>query len=105
MKILFPPLSEAFTFDNRVVEVTKCRVLFNLWQGNPITNTFGGKPLIGVNGKPMFAELAIMHLFLEDGWDARWLESYGRGQRNIVCLAEWTIQRSIIEKAKTAVKG
>ena len=37
----------------------------------------------------MFAEPAIMHLFLKDGWEARWLESYGRGQRNIVCLAEW----------------
>lgn len=88
-RLLSSTLSETFVLKDREIQIPKCKTSFNLWQGNPITNTFGGKPLIDVNGKPMFAELAIMHLFLEDGWDARWLESYGRGQRNIVCLAEW----------------
>lgn len=84
--VLSPTLSEPFFIN---VEIPKCKITFDLWQGTPIANTFGGKPLIDVGGKPMFAELAIMHMFLQDGWEARWLESYGRGQRNIVCLSEW----------------
>lgn len=81
---LLPVHNETFVL--REVEIPTYNITFNLWGGEPIINTFGGKPLIHVGGKPMFAELAVTHLFLEDGWEARWLESYGRGQRNIVCL-------------------
>lgn len=50
---------------------------FEQWRGLPITNTFGGKPLIDFDGVPMFAELAIMKLFETSGWHARWIETYG----------------------------
>ena len=89
MNIQFPPLWEYFPIDSTTLPIAKCRVSFDPWLGVPLTHTFGGKPLIDVGGKPMFAELAIMHLFIANGWEARWLESYARGQRNIVCLSEW----------------
>lgn len=41
-----------------------------------------------MDGKPMFAELAIMHLFLKSGWQARWIETYAR-MKNPFYLSEW----------------
>lgn len=86
---LSPTLSTPFVVGDLTIEIPRCRILLDRWQGETIKHTFGNKPLIDVGGKPMFAELAIMQLFLDDGWEARWLESYAHGQRNIVVLQEW----------------
>lgn len=48
-----------------------------------------GKPLLNVRGKPAFAEVAIMELFINDGWEARWIETYGRGNLNPFFLKGW----------------
>ncbi len=47
----------------------------------PITtgvHTFGGKDLVLVDGRAQFAEVAILRLFEEAGWEGRWVETYGR---------------------------
>jgi hypothetical protein len=53
------------------------RPTFQLWQGDAIGNTFGGKPLIDTGGVAEFAELAILRTFERGGWNGRWLETYG----------------------------
>jgi hypothetical protein len=50
---------------------------FQAWTGESISNTFGGKPLLNVNGTPVFAELAILDLFIKSKWSGRWVETYG----------------------------
>ena len=37
----------------------------------------------------MFAELAVMNEFLKDGYEARWIETYGRGNLDPIFLNEW----------------
>lgn len=41
-------------------------------------HSFGGKDLLLVDGRPQFAEVAILRLFEEAGWQGRWVETYGK---------------------------
>src|SRR5690606_22118076 len=72
-----------------VVEIPKCLAGFKKWEGTPVKETFGGKAVINLNGKPMFAEIAIMNLFLQNGWEARWVSTYGRANKEPKLLANW----------------
>ena len=51
--------------------------IFPIWNGKPINFNYGGKPLINYKGKPIFAELAILKILFENGWDGVWVETYG----------------------------
>jgi len=62
---------------------------FDKWTGQPLSETFGGKPIVSFDNKPMFAELAIVNHFSSYGWDARWMETYGRGKKGPICLSAW----------------
>lgn len=44
-------------------------------------HTFGDKDLLLVDGRPQFAEVAILRLFQAAGWQGRWVETYGHGKR------------------------
>lgn len=85
--ILFPTDIEPFDINGQTFHIPKCIVRFDKWTGQPITETFGGKPLVTVDNKPMFAELAIMTHFAYDGWDVRWVETYGKTKP--IYLTEW----------------
>ena len=88
--ILLQPIdTETFNIADKVVKIPKCVVTFDKWLGEPIKETFGGKPIVAVDNKPMFAELAIMTLFIKSGWNARWVETYGKGNQEPICLTEW----------------
>lgn len=78
-----------FPIQGSTVSIPQTNLQFHSWNGIPLKNTFGNKPVLTVNGKPMFAELAIMHEFLKEGWEARWIETYGRGKMNPLFLNEW----------------
>jgi hypothetical protein len=39
-------------------------------------DTKGGKWLVDVDGKPAFAEFAILRAFENDGWEGRWIDNY-----------------------------
>lgn len=41
-------------------------------------HTFGNKPLLQVDGRAQFAEVAILRLFEEAGWQGRWVETYAK---------------------------
>lgn len=86
---LYPTKTETFILNDKIVETPKCAIAFERWTGDAINETFGGKPIVCFDGKPMFAELAIMNHFIIDGWEARWVETYGRGKKEPVCLHEW----------------
>lgn len=88
-KTLIPDSIDFFEIEGEEIQVPKSNVLFEKWAGNPIENTFGGKTLLNVNNKPSFAELAIVDLFVKEGWEARWICTYGRGKQNPLFLKEW----------------
>lgn len=88
-KLLIPTDKEVFLLDGRASEIPKCLIKFNKWEGEPIKNTFGGKPIVCFKNKPMFAELAIMNYFIESGWEARWVEAYGSSNKKPKILSEW----------------
>ncbi|WP_417600473.1 hypothetical protein [Owenweeksia hongkongensis] len=75
--------------NNEKIDIPKCHVQFKRWTGQPIQNTFGNKPLLDFNGKPMFAELLIMNLFLQNSWNSRWVETYGKSKLKPIYLNNW----------------
>ena len=74
----------------RTVTIAKAKPFFKRWEGTPIEHTFGGKPLVEIHGKPVFAELAIRSLFVEAGWDSRWVEAYGAKSSAPYYFSEWS---------------
>ena len=86
---LIPKEIELFKLKEFVVEIPKSILLLDKWIGQPVKENFGGKPIVMVDNKPMFAELAIMKTFIADDWDARWVETYARANREPICLIEW----------------
>ena len=84
---LIPKAVENIAVQNLFIEIPRCTINLIKWDGEPIHDTFGGKPLVSVENKPMFAELAIMTLFANDNWDTRWIEVYGKSTP--VFLSEW----------------
>jgi hypothetical protein len=60
-----------------VVEVPHCTPSFDRWKGMQPSFSLGGKPFVAVDGKPTFAELAILHLFEVAGWEGVCVQEYG----------------------------
>ena len=63
------------------VQIPKAAPVFQLWSGEFTGDTYGNKPLIDVDGTPMFAELAILGLFQKDGWDGVWVDTFRKKYR------------------------
>ncbi len=59
-----------------VVPVATCFRHFKLWRGSPILDTYGGKAVLDYNGEPLFAELAILRLIQEGGWQGVWIDTF-----------------------------
>lgn len=60
-----------------LVHIPKVQPMFVPYIGEHDVHTWGNKPLLLVDGKPQFAEVAITRVFEEAGWQARWVETYG----------------------------
>jgi hypothetical protein len=88
-KFLTPTEVELFIVDNQSIEIPKCIMMFKKWTGQPMKERFGGKPIVCINNKPMFAELAITNLFISGGWQARWICTYGKSNMQPIYLTEW----------------
>jgi hypothetical protein len=80
---------EIFRLNGVKVNIPKCLVRLEEWKGKPVKNTFGGKPIVKMDQRPMFAELAIKEHFVANGWEARWVETYGRVNKKPLCLSTW----------------
>lgn len=74
---LVPTLSESIELPSgAVVEVPKCKPIFTRWKGRRVADTYGGKPVLEWGGNPVFAELVILGLFRDAGWDGVWVDSF-----------------------------
>lgn len=62
--------------DGAEVSVSKIEHTFELWTGDPITDSYGNKAVIAVDDRPLFAELAILEHYKKDGWDGVWVDTY-----------------------------
>ncbi len=88
-QLLNPTSIELFYLENKEIQIPKCIIYFDKCAGKTFKETFGGKPVVCINNKPMFAELAIMTYFEMSGWKSRWIETYGRGKGQPAFLSEW----------------
>lgn len=62
--------------------VGKVNPTFSPWQGDPVEDDYGGKPILDIDGEPLFAELAILQELQSNGWDGGcWMDTYGRRLR------------------------
>ena len=61
-------------------------IRFPKWNGSPLSettkDTYRVKPLVEVDGEPLFGELAILRLLQKDGWDGVWVDTFhGHGKK------------------------
>lgn len=68
-------------------------------------DAFGNKPLVNVGGRSMFAELAIVATAVRDGWDARWVCTYGRPKMSPLLLTRWKSSSSRVEQTHEPIKN
>jgi hypothetical protein len=76
---------------NGAVALALCRARFAAAGRVPGAHDFGGKELLLVDGRPQFAEVAILRLFEEAGWEGRWVETYPY-RKNPRFWREWNPQ-------------
>jgi hypothetical protein len=92
-----------------IVHVSLSRLHFTAYTGDEQPDTFGGKALLLVDGRPQFAEVAILRAFQSEGWQGRWLETYPyrsnprhwnawhpdgpRAQEHLPITEEWVYER------------
>jgi hypothetical protein len=88
-KNLEPDHEEVYELEGQSYAVPGVSLKFKKWDGLTIANTFGGKPLIDYDGKPMFAELAIQRMAVKGGWSARWVETYASKSDGPYFFTDW----------------
>ncbi|MBP6731536.1 MAG: hypothetical protein KA149_05725 [Chitinophagales bacterium] len=86
---LNPVYSQAFKIGDHEVEVPKCVLRFQYWEGKRFKDTFGGRIMIAVDGEPVFPEVNLLNQFMADGWQSRWLVTYGRAKSTPLYLSGW----------------
>ncbi len=82
---MFPPTLQPtdhlpLTLGGHTHLIPLCRPTFTAAPHTDGVDTFGGKDLLLVDGRPQFAEVAILRAFQAAGWQGRWLETYGKGK-------------------------
>ncbi len=63
------------------VDVPKTPAVFRQWISPLPSDTCNKKPILEFNGEMTFAELAILRIFERDGWEGRWIDSFGNKYR------------------------
>ena len=64
-----------------IVLLSKATPTFRRWRSNLPPDTYGNKPIVDINGEPLFAELAILRLFQSEGWQGVWIDTYRNRKR------------------------
>lgn len=88
--LLRPTATESIQMGTQILLIPKVELHLRKWQGAPIMDNFGGKPLVDFAGRPVFAELAVYELFRLSGWEARWIETYGAPAKKPRCYTDWS---------------
>lgn len=80
--ILLPNAQETIVFpSNQVISIPKVNLYFNKWTGILFEDTFNKKPVLDYNGEAVFAELAILRIFQNEGWEGVWVDTYRKKYR------------------------
>lgn len=87
--LLRPTTTATMLVAGQLVTVPKVQLDLRPWQGTPMLDTFGNKPLVDFAGRAMFAELCVYELFRLSGWEARWIETYGAPAAQPKLLTTW----------------
>ena len=64
-----------------LVHIPKTQPRFQLWTGTPIADSYGMKTILSINNEPVFAELAILRLCQQAGWNGVWVDTFGQAYR------------------------
>ncbi|MGC2238769.1 MAG: hypothetical protein WA584_21620 [Pyrinomonadaceae bacterium] len=81
-KELKPTLSEIFQLSsNKRIEIPKANIHFEKWFDEKIEDTYGGKTIINFNDEAVFAELAILRIFENNGWSGVWVDTFRKKYR------------------------
>jgi hypothetical protein len=92
------------------VQIPKTAPVFRPWSGEFTGDTYGSKPLLDIDGTPMFAELAILRLFQKDEWNGVWVDTFRKryrtswGEEGVVRLSGDKLQllKAIHQRAGSA---
>jgi hypothetical protein len=61
----------------RIVRLPTCRPRFHKWRGPAPNFPVKGKTLLNYQDRPIFAELLILRLLEQCGWNGVWVSSFG----------------------------
>jgi hypothetical protein len=71
---------------------------FQRWTGAPVPNTHGKKPLIDFGGVPLFAEVAMIQVLKQQGYEnAVWVDSWRTCFRNAMPPAQCRVPAFVLE--------
>ncbi len=68
-------------FSGEEIQIPKATPCFEKWSGDTLADTYGNKAILNFNGEPVFAELAILRIFQNAGWNGVWVDTYRRKYR------------------------
>ena len=74
----------------RVVSIPRATGHCSPWRGAITIDTWGGKPVLDVQGEQTFAEVARVRMFQASGGEARWLETYNAPPQWPWALDRWS---------------
>src|SRR5580698_9149109 len=63
---------------DKLVSVPSTRIEFCFWRGEAFADDYNKKTVLDHRGQPLFAELVILRLFEEAGWQGCWVDAYKR---------------------------
>jgi len=91
--VQWPPLAyqNVVTQQSVALRLPLVNIQLQKWDGALVADTFGGKGLLSLDGEPAFAELVLLRMFQASGWEARWVETYGRPRMAPMFLNNWTV--------------
>ena len=78
--------------NGRIAKLPVCHPVFSLWNGPPVNFDYGKKPVLNYKGEACFAELVILRMLLEHGWDGVWVETYGGTHYLRTMPNEWKLE-------------
>lgn len=79
--------------DGRTIELPQCGPTFETWRGGPVFS-YGRKPLLTWDGKPIFAELLVLRLLQQCGWEGVWASPYG-GEKYVTGMPSDSMMRGV----------
>jgi hypothetical protein len=74
-------IEEIKLISGKLIRLPKATPFFHRWHGDPPKSTYGGKPIISIDGSPSYAELAILRLLKTEGWNGVWIDTFRKVKR------------------------